>query len=217
MPIGRARIVHERGAVPGSSERSPPMMDGFPGAPSQAAVDHDTIRRTLAGDRAAAAVLADRLAVIHRILTAVNARAVPRLRPQDLEDLAQDVLVVVWGKLRLFRGEGTLERWLYRFCLNEFHNRRRREGQRQHRVKLLEDKPVPDDVPQDPDLDSDKLQEALCELGPPSEPVIRLKHEGGHSFEEVARILGIPPSTAKTRYYEGIRWLRWRLERSLEA
>lgn len=179
---------------------------------SQAADDLETIRRTLAGDRGAADVLAGRLRVLPGILGALNARSGARLKPQDLEDLAQDVLVIVWGKLRLFRGVGTLEAWLYRFCAYEFHNRRRRVG-RTPQAQMLSHENEPPDETDDDFHTVDALREALRELGPPNAPVILLKHEGGHTFEEVGRILGIPPSTAKSRYYEGILWLRQRLAR----
>lgn len=190
------------------------MLDGTHGDPAQAVLDHETIQRALAGDRTAADALAERLAVVHRILSTLNVRAGAKLQPQELEDLGQDVLVVIWRKLRLFQGVGTLESWLYRFCAYELHNRRRREGLRSGQLKMLPDELVSRSGDPEKELDLQGLHAALRDLGPPSEAVIRLKHEGGHSFEEVGRILGIPPSTAKTRYYDGVRWLRQRLARS---
>ncbi len=189
------------------------MLDGTQVDPSQALLDQETIRRALAGDRPAADALATRLSVVHRILSALNSRAGTKLPPQELDDLGQDVLVLIWRKLRLFQGVGTLEAWLYRFCAYEFHNRRRRESLRSGQIKMLPDEPAAAREAPGEELDLEGLHAALRELGPPSEPVIRLKHEGGHSFEEVGRILGIPASTAKTRYYDGIRWLRQRLAR----
>lgn len=171
--------------------------------------DHALIAAALAGDLQARNRLSKRLEVVRRILAVINARAGSSLSSHELEDLSQDVSIVVWEKLRLFEGVGTLESWLYRFCAYGFQNHRRRVSRRARNVKSL-----PDEQPgPSPEVDFSDLEDALRELGPPSEPVIRLKHEDGMSFEEIAATLGVPASTAKTRYYDGIRWLRQRLSR----
>jgi RNA polymerase sigma-70 factor (ECF subfamily) len=182
-------------------------------SPSQPALDLETIQSALRGDRVAGERLADRLKVVRRILAVINRRASVPLSSHEVEDLEQDILTIVWEKLRLFQGVGTFEAWLYRFCAYEFQNRRRREAVRTGHVKPLPEEPLSAGEAPDDEISAADLEEALRELGPPSEPVIRLKHAEGLSFEELARQLGIPPSTAKTRYYDGVVWLRQRLSR----
>lgn len=182
-------------------------------SPSQAALDHATIQAALHGDARAREVLAERMTCVHRMLAVINARARAPLSSHEIEDLGQDVLMIVWEKLRLFEGFGTFEAWLCRFCAYEFQNRRRRVAQRSGHVKPLPDEAEGPPAPAEEAISSTELENALRELGPPSEPVIRLKHEEDLSFDEVARRLGIPASTAKTRYYDGVLWLRQRLSR----
>jgi RNA polymerase sigma factor (sigma-70 family) len=180
---------------------------------TQSALDQRTIEAALAGDAAAQRALSVRLGVVQHLLKAINRRAGHPLTSHELEDVGQDVTTTVWQKLRLFRGVGTLETWLYRFCVFEFRNRCRREAHRNRHVEPLPNEPAGRDAPPDDEIEPDELQSALNELGPPAEPILRLKHERGLSFEAIAKQLGIPSSTAKTRYYEGIRWLRQRLLR----
>jgi RNA polymerase sigma-70 factor (ECF subfamily) len=50
-------------------------------------------------------------------------RYVPR--PEDAEDIAQDVLVKVWRKLHLFRGDAALSSWVHRITFNTAMSRLR--------------------------------------------------------------------------------------------
>lgn len=133
----------------------------------------------------------------------INRRSGAPLQSHDLEDVAQESLLKVWTKVAEFRGQSTLEGWLYGFCLNAFRNavRRRRHG-------TLDTEPAADPTKS---YDFDELESLLSQLGPPAEPVIRLKHVDGLTFAEIASDLGLHVSTAKERYYTGIQWLRSRL------
>ena len=51
-------------------------------------------------------------------------------RPEDAEDIAQEVLVKVVTKLSSFRGESTFRTWLYRIVANHVINMRRRPWER---------------------------------------------------------------------------------------
>jgi RNA polymerase sigma factor (sigma-70 family) len=180
---------------------------------SEAAIDLASIREALAGDPRARTRVAERLQVVRRLVAAINARSGRPLSSHELDDVAHDVLAIVWQKLQQFEGVGTLERWLYRFCLNTFQNRCRLESRRTAHVSSLSEEPADAADPSTNDIEPSELELALRELGPPCEEVIRLKHEGDLSFEAAAKALGINASTAKTRYYDGVRWLRQRLLR----
>jgi RNA polymerase sigma factor (sigma-70 family) len=182
-------------------------------APNDAAADFAAIDAALRGDAAARATVATRLQVVGRLLESINAHRGSPLSSHELEDIRQDVIAIVWEKFRRFEGVGTLESWLYRFCLNAFHNRSRLVSQRARRVTTLVDDPPDPTVSDDDGIEPSDLESALRELGPPREEVLRLKHEEELSFEGIAQRLGLSSSTVKTRYYEGVRWLRWRLTR----
>jgi len=158
-------------------------------------------------------IVATRLQVVGRLLESINAHRGSPLSSHELEDIRQDVIAIVWDKFRRFEGVGTLESWLYRFCLNACHNRSRRFSEHARRMTTLVDDPLDPADALDDDIEPSDLESALRELGPPREDVLRLKHEQDLSFEAVAQRLGLSTSTVKTRYYEGVRWLRWRLTR----
>ncbi|MEO1086475.1 MAG: sigma-70 family RNA polymerase sigma factor, partial [Acidobacteriota bacterium] len=47
-------------------------------------------------------------------------------RPEDLDDVAQEVFLRAWSKLDTYRGEAPFEHWLTRLCLNLCYQRLRR-------------------------------------------------------------------------------------------
>ena len=173
--------------------------------------DRDLARRALAGDRTAAHALAARLEVVPKFLFTLNEKAGHYLDREELDDLAQDVLLLLWRKLRLFEGRSTLETWAYGFCDLESRNRRRKVFVRRNRNSgdaALEGVPTEDPPP------ADGVPPVIVEvqnLGPPQSEVILLRHVEGISFEEIARRLEIPLGTAKTLYYRGLDKLRPRL------
>lgn len=176
--------------------------------------DLATIRATLRGDRAAGERLGERLRVVPRILAAVNACRGRRLGTQQLEDLSQDVLVIIWRKLDRFEGTGTLESWIYRICFYEYLNQVTRR-----RPKPLDDvvEPAADSERVLDPMDSELLDSALTQLGPPEEVILRMRHYDEMSFAEIGEELEVSTNTVKTRYYRGIRWLRQRLKNSLRG
>ncbi len=174
-----------------------------------AAQDLAVIRAALAGDRSAGEALAARLALVPRLLAAINSRRGRSLGPGDLEDLAQDVLVILWQKLDRFQGVGTLESWLHRFCVLEYRNRVRFLNRRSPpRGEIAE---PGNTFTEENTVDVEAIETELTRLGPPEEEVVRMKHYDDLTFEEIGERLGVPASTAKARYYRGILRLRGRL------
>lgn len=178
--------------------------------------DYELVRRVLEGDRGASERLAERLQLLPDLLSEINHQRGSRLSSHDLEDLSQDVLLIVWGKLDQFRGFGTLEGWLHRFCLLEYMNRLRIVRRRERRTLLQPDPELtgvepPGDGPGT--LDTDVLEASLAELDPSEEEVVRLKHFEELTFKRIGELLGVPLNTVKSRYYRGIAWLRRRLAR----
>ena len=177
------------------------------------AEDLDLVRRYLAGEAAARHRVAERLASMPGILVAAHRRMGSPLSRGELDDLAQDSVVRVLEKLPTFAGLATIETWAFRICHWELMNRRRRKQRRREGQQ-----PSADEVPEPvapsavPPEEYDHLDRALTELGPPAEDIIRLKHFRGLTFEQIAETLDLSPSTAKTRYYRGMRWLRDRLQ-----
>ena len=138
-----------------------------------------------------------------RLLSVRNGRFGGPLTPDDLADLSQDVLLVVLRKLDQYLGESSLDGWLYRIAALEFMNGLRRR----RRQATLVDGDVPD-VP-DPTRQHgyDDVHESLGRIDEKDAEVIRLKHFEDLTFGAIGLRLGVSPSTAKARYYRGLRAL----------
>lgn len=170
---------------------------------------HDlaVVRSARAGDAAGVKRVIDRMLLIPRLLHSLNRRMGAPVAPNDLDDLAQDVAIIVWRKLEAYGGGASLEAWMYRICVLELHNyvRRRRRG-----MDVAGDA---SDIPmaRPTGLGADQytaVHRALDELPPDEQEVIRLKHFDGLSFGEIADESQVALGTAKTRYYRAVARLR---------
>lgn len=171
------------------------------------------VRRAAEGDPAAVDELLRRVRCVRRFVTARNRQLGGRLGADEIDDAVQETLFAIWRKLPDYKGLGSFEAWVYRFCYLELLGRLRRQGRRPQPVDELD---VPDDNVPEPgrELEYERLYVMLEELGPPASDVIRLKHLEELSFDEIGERMDTSPNTAKTRYYRGMRKLRELLERS---
>lgn len=178
-------------------------------APTPEPTHPDDLRLTrdaLAGDTAARDEFVRRMACVPRMLASMNARVGRPLGPQDLEDLAQDVLVTLWRRLETFRGMASLETWTYRFCFFELSNKLqfRRGKPQQYQVE-------PEDAiaePRDDLAEFEALYRALERLDGGTADVIRLKVFDQWTFEELAAHMDASANTIKARYYRGLTRMR---------
>lgn len=153
----------------------------------------------------AVTALVERLRCIPRIVAVLNQRLGNGLGPEDLNDLTQDVLALLWPRLGSYNGQASLETWVYGFCLNAVRNAMRRGRRRQSYGELDEsllESPAPV-----PGNEYDGLRRALDRLEEREVAVIRLKYFDGLTFEEIGTRLSMPTNSAKTIYYRGMRRL----------
>ena len=187
-----------------------PMVPFEDTTDARARADLGLVQRALAGEPDARKELARRLQCVPRMLSAINSRRGFAFTSHDLEDLTQDSLVKILEKLETFEGHTTLEFWAHRFCYLEAMNRLRARGRR---VTASE----PDvlqrqaDTADSVDLDSEGPLLWLERMDAREAEVVRQKLLEGRSFDEIGSLLGLPPATAKSRYYRGIAWLQDRL------
>jgi len=149
----------------------------------------------------------ERMDCVPRILASRNARLGSPVRDQDLPDLVQDTLIVIWRKLPTFQGRASLETWVYRICCLELMNfvRRRRRNQReQHHDDELRERESTQ-LAREQEESFDDIYLALEKVPEQEERVIWLKHFEELTFESIGHYLGLSENTAKTRYYRGLR------------
>lgn len=115
------------------------------------------------------------------------------------EEILQEVFVSVWEGAGRFRGQAKVSTWLYRIA-----HHRAVDWLRKRRPTLLEeDAQLPaDDQPEAEALGSwrvDQVQAALAQLSPDHLAVLELVFFQELSYREVARIIGCPVGTVKSR------------------
>ena len=167
------------------------------------------VRDALAGDRQAVDGFIARMRCVPLILAARNARLGNYLNRDELTDLVQETLATVWRKLDGFAGESALESWVYGICHNNHMNAIR--SKRRH-LRLLEDQAEPVEPGGDPALaaafEYEQVHLGLERLEERQAAVIRLKHFGALTFEQIAARLDMSTNTAKTHYYRGLERMR---------
>ena len=129
------------------------------------------------------------------------------------EEVVQEVFLRLWDAPEKFdAGRGTLRSYL----LAQGHGRAvdllRAEGSRRRREERdARNRPEEvDDIERDAlDLvEADRVKGALAELPAEERRAIELAYFGGHTYREVAVLLGHPEGTVKSRIRAGLRHLR---------
>lgn len=128
----------------------------------------------------------------------------------DARDLVQESLLRVRRGLESYR-PGSLEAWLSRIVTNVFLD----EVRRRRRRPLPTSGPVSDAVlarlagPEEPELGLPRdIQEALISLPVEFRAAIVLCDVAGLAYEQIARVLGVPLGTVRSRVHRGRRLLR---------
>ena len=175
------------------------------GATARADEDISLVSRAAVGDRGAYEhLLAPR---VDRIL-----RTARGILGNDAEahDAAQDVLVAAWVNLPRLRDPSRFDAWLHRMLVN-----RCREGLRQRRRsrEIREDADAPLADFAGGSVETASVKAAFGRLTVDQRTILLLHHLHGLPVDELARQLGVPVGTAKSRLWHA----RRSLERALEA
>lgn len=153
--------------------------------------------------------------------------------PVEAEDVAQEAFVRAYQALPTFRGDASFQTWLYRIASNLAIDASRHRKRRQWQTASLDEpldlrdsqvarEPV-DDRSRPPSelVEASALQEqvhgAISELSDKLRPVVILHDLQGLSYEEIARTLGCPLGTVKSRLFNARCQLRDKLRRRLPA
>ena len=170
-------------------------------------MDTDLVVRAQEGDEIAFARLADG---VYGRLQQLSYRI---LRDRELaREASQQAALAMWRNLPRLRDPARFEAWAYRLCVNECH-RASRQGKR----SIPEVDPESAPVPLGPDefrrvLDHDQLERGFRRLSFDHRVVLVLHHYLDMPMDEVARVLGIPLGTVKSRTHRALEQMRRALE-----
>jgi len=146
---------------------------------------------------------------------------------EEAEDVAQEAFLSLHRHGHRFRREARFSTFVYRVAANAALNRRRTLGRSRNRVNELKnqqqagfDLPPAPRNPEDAAAGSEtqvQVQAALLELPKDLRVAVVLYDIEGQSYQEVARVLGIPEGTVKSRIHRARRALREHLKVTLRA
>jgi RNA polymerase sigma-70 factor (ECF subfamily) len=167
-------------------------------------MDDDELIASLAGgDDMALRQLFDRHA------SWLAARLRTTLPPDDVEDVLQETFLAVWKNAGTYQPRGTPAAWLWVIARNQAALLLRKRGPA---TQALPDEGAPVGDPAEAAVTRTDLDlAAAAALGPPGCPgreVWRLMYEEDRPVAEVAKLMGVPEGTVKSRVHRARRLLR---------
>jgi RNA polymerase sigma-70 factor, ECF subfamily len=181
--------------------------------------DDVLVRRARSGDAAAFGVLVDtRIDRCYRLAWSILSN------DADAADATQDALLAAWRQLPRLRDAAAFDGWLNRIVANAALMARR------HRLRLREVSvaPIhPGDMPHEPEpppdlrartalddvVDNDAIGRGFDRMRPQDRILLVLHHVEERPVAEIARSLGIPVGTVKSRLHAA----RGALEKAMEV
>jgi RNA polymerase sigma-70 factor (ECF subfamily) len=182
--------------------------------PAARSADADLVRRAQRGDADAFdALVRSRLTRCYRIAWSIL------LNEADAADAVQDGFVLAWRDLARLRDPEAFDGWLNRVVVNAARTGRRRRA-RLHEVNVaIDDDPPPGrgGTHGDPSdirhvADADAIGRAFDRLTPDQRAILVLHHVEEQSVGLIARSLGVPEGTVKSRLHTARRALDTALE-----
>jgi RNA polymerase sigma-70 factor (ECF subfamily) len=168
--------------------------------------DEELVARVAAGDDTALRELFSR----HAPWLAARLRSV--LSAADVEDVLQETFLAVWTGARRYRPESPAGAWIWGIARRQaaLFLRRRGPAALLLPVVVAEDGQHASD-PAEAALSRAQITDAVTALGPEGSPdreVWQLMYVEDRPVAEVARLMGIPEGTVKSRAYRARRLLR---------
>lgn len=111
----------------------------------------------------------------------------------DAEDAVAQAVLQAWQSRDRLRDKSAVRPWLVKIAVNCAYAQRRKQG----RVVYLEDLPQEPAAPEPPQYSG--LWEAVCALPPERRVVVTLFYYEGLTVEQIAKCLGVPRGTVKSR------------------
>jgi RNA polymerase sigma-70 factor (ECF subfamily) len=142
---------------------------------------------------------------------------------EEARDATQETFLKAYRSLGGFRHESSFTTWLCRIAANECINRTRRQDflslddmQEEGRLQLADSAPSPFESVERTEVQS-MLRGAIDALPIPYRLAITLYHLNELSYEEIARVMGVPIGTVKTYLFRARATLKSKLERFVEG
>ncbi|HID94592.1 MAG TPA: sigma-70 family RNA polymerase sigma factor [Candidatus Latescibacteria bacterium] len=144
---------------------------------------------------------------------------------QTAEDIVQETFLRVYGKRKEYRSIANLSTWMFTIAGNlaksELRRRKRwrvvsiNQDEEGSGIDIADESHRPDEITEEKIRDG-YIQEAINSLPPKYREVVLLRDIEGLPYEEIARMIGCPVGTAKSRVNRGRLQLQEKLRRVIE-
>jgi RNA polymerase sigma factor (sigma-70 family) len=131
-------------------------------------------------------------------------------RPQLIEEVLDDTMMVVWNSAERFRGASKPSSWIFAIAYRKAHKAKLRwpDPVEEPEVDLrVSTEPAPDEELHHQRL-HDSLVQAMSHLSPDHRAVVDLTYFHGMGYREIAEIVECPVDTVKTRMFHARRRLK---------
>ena len=131
-------------------------------------------------------------------------------RPQMIDEILDDTMLVVWQKAATFNGSSQVSTWIFAIAYRKAMKALKREG---GRTQILSDHeellyaPSPESAFIDGEYRS-AVRRLVAGLSAEQRAVVELTYYHGCAYKEIAAIVGCPVDTVKTRMFHARRKLR---------
>jgi RNA polymerase sigma-70 factor (ECF subfamily) len=143
----------------------------------------------------------------HRRLARFLMRLAPRY--EIAEEVVNDTFWIVWRKAGHFRGDSRVSTWImgiaYRRALKSLRRERAHTQAEERHASAFD--PMHEEPAKAEEL-QDWITQGLSQLPLEQRMAIELAYYLGHSYEEIAAIMGCPPTTVKARMFHARARLR---------
>ncbi len=183
------------------------MPGGRPVTVSRMLVDFSLIEKARAGDASAfnQVVLAYRKRIMGTISRLIG-------RPEDVEDVAQEVFVRLYYALEQLRSPEVFEPWMYRLTVNAAYDylRKRKRRQESRMADLADQQVMMADAAAGEKVEAERLEAAetrefvqslLSEVSEEDRILLMLKEVEGLSLKELEQIYNVNENALKVRLY----------------
>jgi RNA polymerase sigma-70 factor (ECF subfamily) len=131
-------------------------------------------------------------------------------RPQLVEEVLDDTMMVVWQTADRFRGSSKLSTWIFAIAYRKALKARTRWPDPLPDTGLdlqVSEEPEPDEQLHHQRL-GDALRQAMTSLSPEHRAVVDLTYFHGMGYRQIAEIVDCPVDTVKTRMFHARRRLK---------
>ena len=123
---------------------------------------------------------------------------------EEAQDLAHDIFVKLFVKLKTFKGDSKFSTWLYAFTYNHCVNHLQREIKGKKNTYSIDEEKMEDTLDEVSDetifeMKAEKLNQSLQLITPPERAILLMKYQDELSIKEISTVYLIGESAVKMR------------------